>query len=326
MLLIRKLLALLFLFLSLTGFCFEKGLYAGTGSAHTISLTTAITCDVKIVWVKARTGSFAGAMYIASLAADNSFDPITNGGFVSGIITNVGRGSFDVGTSTSSNNNGTNYDYAIWGNDGRSDFDFGTYQGNGSDNVTITYPNATFTAGFIFIHGASQETFFRTGTMAGDLSCGIFSATGCTTNRIQQSNAGNMQIGSNAAVNNNGTTYVYFIIKASITWFSEISYATTAVDNTDVDTFSLTPELAIIRCTNTTGGGIAYRFGAQSGDNSYIGSANNQSGNQIQNFHTNGIQIGTNSVVNTASSTCYVAAWSTPPAYVSSTRGFQQWW
>lgn len=85
----------------------------------------------------------------------------------------------------------------------------GTYTGNASDDRSIT--GIGFTPKFVQIKASAITEVARYG-VTGDNSWYMDTSTSFAANFIQAFNSDGFQLGSNAGVNNNGTTYYYLAI------------------------------------------------------------------------------------------------------------------
>ncbi len=84
----------------------------------------------------------------------------------------------------------------------------GTYVGNGADNRVISALG--FRPEAVYISRAFNLTpVFRSSSMTGDNTKVMGSATALASNMIQWLTNDGFEVGSDAAVNNNGTTYTF---------------------------------------------------------------------------------------------------------------------
>ena len=90
----------------------------------------------------------------------------------------------------------------------------GSYPGDGQPSQSIA--GVGFQADVLIIKGAdaSQKSVIRMSTMTGDASKNI-NSSGMLTNNIQSLDADGFTVGSDANVNNSGTTYYWMAFKAN---------------------------------------------------------------------------------------------------------------
>ncbi|MGH7484095.1 MAG: DUF7483 domain-containing protein [bacterium] len=117
---------------------------------------------------------------------------------------------FTVGTSSRVNNSGkTIYWTAMKAGD---ELKVSSYVGNGVDDRSIT--GVGLQPIWVITMGDGNDSLFRPATVAGDASF-VIDGSAQVTNRIQALQADGFQIGTNATVNQSGTTYHYIAWAAS---------------------------------------------------------------------------------------------------------------
>ena len=219
----------------------------------------------------------------------------------------------------------------------------GSYVGNGLDSqdvcwnseagceITATNTNSapTFQPDFVLIKGdlAAQGWILKTASMVGDLACTINTGTDCVTDRIQALNTTGFQIGANAQTNTNTTTYHFIAIKDNgQTDFTVGDYTVTASpaddrnidisDTSDTASADFLPGMVFVKC-NSANAGVWNT--TDMGANSTSGfSQEADQGNAIQLLASTGFQLGTDSQVQDASTTCYYAAFKDVSTYTKS--------
>ncbi len=175
----------------------DVGRYTGNGTSQTIS-TIGFQSETAFVF-----GEGGTQVVFRTNQSANTFDLSNNGAFASA-ITAIGADSFAVGNSSSTNQSSTAYHYFAF-NEATSYFKTGTYTGNGVDNRNIT--GVGFESEFLITKATSVNSF----------AIGKTESTGYNTdanvagaiNQLQALQSDGFQVGTDATVNQNGTSYMY---------------------------------------------------------------------------------------------------------------------
>ncbi len=218
----------------------DVGQYTGNGSSQTVGnigfqAETAFVFGVGATQVVYRTNQ-----------STSTFDLSNNGAFASA-ITSFGATSFDVGNSSSTNQSSTAYHYFAF-NEATSYFKTGTYTGNGSDNRNIT--GVGFESEFVITKATSINNFAIGKTESTGYNTDVNVAG--TFNQLQALQSDGFQIGTDAAVNQNGASYMY------MAWRQHD--AAIIVDTTsDSTTGSTTSSINALRAAKGADGQISLR-------------------------------------------------------------------
>jgi hypothetical protein len=179
----------------------------------------------------------------------------------------------------------------------------GSYTGDGQDDRAIG--GAGFQPDIVIVScDCGRSSIIRTSTMSGDASK-VFTNNGALQpDRIQSLDADGFTVGRNNQVNRNGDTYYWVAIQAG----SDISLGTYVGDGNDdrsISGIGFRPEWVI---TIGDGQQAWFRPDGASGDLSY--KINNPGGavNRIQDFTSDGFQIGSHNNVNDAGVTFHYIA------------------
>ena len=268
------------------------GSYVGTGVAHGI-IGVGFQPDFVLVKSAAanesvfRSSSMGGTKQASSNAAFNATD-----------ITSLDADGFSIGTNARVNTNLVTYHYLAIRDDGVGDFKVSTYVGDGVDPHNIA--GVGFQPDLVIICvDAGQFSFFKPSSLAGDASLGFGATAGVLTDRIQALQADGFQVGLNAAVNTNLTTYHYIAAKNVAGQFNAFTYLGDAADNRNINGQGMTPKFCLTKRDGATASGV--RFGDEVGDLSLKMDASAEAADRIQDFHSDGFQIGTDASVNAAS-------------------------
>lgn len=278
-----------------------NGIYIGNGSAgHAIATDN----DPDFVIVKARDVSAIGAAVAktATMGTDFAKDLDSNStALESGLITLTGTG-FTTGTDVRVNSNGVVYHYlAIQAVGSDTEFEVGSYAGNGSDNRNISLATITGTPGIVMIFGDfAAGAFWRSNVHSGDLSQWFSSIAAATTNGIQSFGAGTFQVGTRDQVNHGaGTpTYHYVAIMEVASKMEVVSYTGNGADNRSITGAGFRPNWAMVQARDSNARGMVLRGPAHVGDQTSFISSTGDITDHIQDFESDGIQIGTNARVN----------------------------
>lgn len=170
----------------------------------------------------------------------------------------------------------------------------GSYTGNGVDGTNISIGVTPVIAYVQEGSGGLQPGVWRTATQVGDLSFAMNSATGAAANRIQSLGASLFNIGNDARVNTNLSTYYYFAFAAST---DQVRHGSYIGNNTDDRDITISPALEPVwlwvkRHASANQRLIACRYSSHSGDVANVISTG-ESADIVQAFNTNGFQVGT---------------------------------
>lgn len=193
----------------------EIGTFTGNGSSRTINMSQSFTPAALFV-IGVGNDAQGDHLYFttaASISAGGSLRCAGTNTIQSGQVTALGVGTFAVGTDGGTNGNTGTYGYIAF-KSSPNIIEASTYTGNGTDNHDVTFSSAFASApDWIFVKTDSQEGVHKPTALAGDASL-YFSGTAVSTDRIQSSGSGpTFQVGTNAQVNTNATTYYYLAIR-----------------------------------------------------------------------------------------------------------------
>ncbi len=179
----------------------DVGLYTGNGTSQTISN---IGFQAETAFVLGESGS---QTVLRTNQNANTFDLSNNGAYAGG-ITSFGSDNFAVGNSLATNQNAINYHYFAF-NDNANYFRTGTYTGTGLDNRNIT--GVGFESEFVIVKATSTNNFAigKTESTGIQRRCQRAGAT----NQTQALQSDGFQVGSDATVNQNGTSFMYLAWK-----------------------------------------------------------------------------------------------------------------
>ncbi|MDX6582240.1 MAG: hypothetical protein QOI10_1424 [Solirubrobacterales bacterium] len=178
------------------------------------------------------------------------------------------------------------------------DFASGTYTGNGIDSRNIT--GLAFQPDLVIVKsaGATAATA-RTRTMTGDVSKSLAGATALSSNMIQSLLADGFQVGTNAAVNTNGTVYQWVAMTSAVGTLSVGSYVGDGSASRSISGLGYSPEAAMVLPADATvplmrisGMTTSFRFDSATGTASAINS-----------LDADGFTVGNSTSTNTAGTT-----------------------
>lgn len=184
----------------------------------------------------------------------------------------------------------------------------GKYTGNGVDSTNIT--TVGFRPRFLMIKGNGAGVW-RTQIMPRDVTNYLATTTSGQADIIQEFLANGFQVGTSLRVNTNATTYYY----VALNWNSAQAYARNGLyigdgnDSRNITTtgINFTPDFLMLQSSTSTTSSVVYRTAEMSGDVSgkFDGATVT---NLLQNFQSNGFQVGTAAGVNTSSLPYYFTA------------------
>ncbi len=184
----------------------------------------------------------------------------------------------------------------------------GGYTGDGIDNTGIT--GVGFEPDFVLIKGndsTNSAPICKVSAMAGDFAVEVGQSTASTTNMIQTLDADGFTIGNDEHANENGVVYKWIAIKDDGNGdFAVGTYEGDGIDDTEITGLGFDPVCVwVLR----SGGSSAWRTTDNISNESMVFNGSGDATNEIQDFVTDGFEIGTNSRVNTDGVNYWWVAW-----------------
>jgi uncharacterized membrane protein len=273
------------------------GSYVGNGAdARPI---TGVGFQPDVIIIKASTAR-AGIIRTSTMSGDAAKVLGTATALQNNHIESLDADGFTVGSHQDVNTSGTTY-YWVAMKVG-SDLTVGSYIGNGVDNRSIT--GVGFQPVWVITLGDGDDSVFRPDILAGDNSY-LITGTGKVANRIQSFQADGFQVGSNADVNESGTTF-HYIAWAASPQVSTGSYVGNGVDNRSITGIGFQPLMAWVKRDDAQA--AVWRPLSAAGDRTLYWAATAETTNRIQALQADGFQVGTNAQVNTNLSIYYYLA------------------
>jgi hypothetical protein len=217
---------------------------------------------------------------------------------------------FQVGSASNVNGSGNTIYYAAfggaanWSASGSFQMTTGSYVGTGS-SFSIT--GLGFQPDLVIIKdSAANYAVFRTRVMPGDSTAYLANAAANFTGGITALGSDGFTIGTSAIVNTSGNTYYWEafggafnpITNSGSTDFAIGAYTGNGIDNRNITRLPFQPDLVTIKRNGTSVG--VWRTSALSGDLSSYFSATADGSDIIQTLNSDGFQIGTSGIVNSA--------------------------
>jgi len=283
-------------------FRFEVGMFSGNG-ADNRNISTVASFAISAMLIKCNGATYA-PMKTSSIAGDGADDLGGGGGIATNKIQSLGTGTFQVGSSSTTNVSGTdNCFYVAWGADANNDLAVGTYVGDGTNDRNIVISPA-FQPGAVIILGEMDDSnVWRLSAMAGDASLD-FALGGAGTNEIQAFNANGFQIGTDIQVNDGtGGTVDYYplSVKDVANYATSGTYTATGSPSDGLEiTVGFQPDMVIVK-SDTADGVAIIRTSAMTGDFACPITNVACGANFIQSFTATGFTIGTSASVQSAS-------------------------
>jgi hypothetical protein len=277
------------------------GSYTGNSSAGSNDnrdIVISPACQPSMVFIKGNTGG-GGFDFVLSTTAMGADGTIVLTGTSAGIISNsiqaFNADGFEVGTSSTVNNNGSTYYYAAICDNGQNDFAVGSYTGSsGTDNRDLIISPA-FQPSIVFVMSTNSGFHAWRGdtSHSGDNASRFNTAAADSGNFIQAFNADGFEVGS--TFNTNAVTYYYVAFKgtASVT---NGSFSGNGSDNQTKSVTTFTPDMVWIKGASATRE-MSYKLGSMAGDLSSCGEVDPTT-DQIQALNSDGFQVGTSTCSN----------------------------
>jgi len=290
-------------------FFMQRGSYTGTGVAK--SIETSFAPDLVII----KANYTEQAVWSTSLFKDlTQYFAVTTVGF-SGGITSMGTTSFSIGTHSTVNTNGINYEYVVYGNATSplkgvkaADFAIGAHTGNAITSRAIDHLG--FDPDLVVIKrvDSAGAAVWSSSAMAANTNA-YFSATIDTTDGsiFQTFNATGFTLGSGGA-NTANVEFAWFAFKEG-SFFDVGSYAGDSVDDRSVTGLGFTPDYVWTKRTAATGGVHKSSSGTIGANESQHFLALANSLNHIKTLIADGFTLGTSTEANATGSTYNYASW-----------------
>jgi len=226
-----------------------------------------------------------------------------------GIITSYDSDGFTLPNSAFSNASGTQYYWTAIAGSG-SELAIGNYTGDGADDRDAI-SGLAFQPTACFIRRRNLNSVFlnyRISSMTGDTTYQLGNASGLIGNMIQQFNPDGVQIGNAGGVNGTAAVFDWIAFTPPVGYGTMGSYVGNGTDNSDlVSGLTFQPEFLLIK--GNTNQECVLRTTAHSGDTAtlLLNSTNNLP-NRIQQFNSDGAQLGNTVQVNSAAVTYHYMA------------------
>lgn len=194
----------------------------------------------------------------------------------------------------------------------------GSYVGDGADNHAIT--DVGFSPDLVIVKGGVNIACFKTKHMPFDLTAFLAGNIAHFSGGVKGLLPNGFQVGTDAKVNANGTTYYYIAIKGydAQNFFRVFTYVGKVGDNRQLNDANIffTPDIAWAKGNNAQNPSV--RTKEVVGDNSWHFSGSIDAVNEIQAFISNGLELGNSSRINQAGIDFYGIALKHYPGIISS--------
>ncbi len=271
----------------------KVGSYLGTGVAQSITGLGFAMNSGSNTFLLIKGGANIAQVTTSEMGA-NKTQNITGSTPGAGEVTSLDAGGFTVGTLGGVNTLATTYHYlAIYDSAGTS-FKTGTYAGNATGPRSITAPG--FSVDWVGIWDDLGDTGgYRTSDMATD-SYLPYGASAQLTDRILSLDATGFTVSFRNEVNGTGRNYYWAAFDTTANAFKPITYTGNGTDSRDITGMGFSPDCVWDKDTTTDA--MAIRFSTESGDNAFLMTATGEATDIIQNFGSDGFQVGTSGNTN----------------------------
>lgn len=273
-----------------TGNAVDNRSITGVGFAPDVVIVKAATADIGVISTATMLGDTSKPLNGATALVANRIQSLTANGFT-------------IGTDVTVNRNATVYYWTALKTSAASSV-VGTYSGSGSAKSIDT---VGFQPHFVAVFSAGAHIAVeRFAGMSRTYAYG--SNTGVTTGVTGFSSSG-FSVGTDAAVNANGTTYHYLALTSNGNNVWAGSFAGNGADNRNITGPGFEPIHVNLRAdsSGTARRGI-HRPAALPGDSAQSYTATANAANLIQSLTTTGFQVGTDANVNASGTTYYALA------------------
>ena len=282
----------------------DSGTYAGN-STDDRNITVVFDPDYCVVFDDAGGAPWFTTDDVISDTAGGSVNWRQNAVTATNRIQALGTALFQVGTDSGVNGTGTDYFWVCMQDDGGGDFEIGTYEGNATDDRTISLGTITGTPEVVMIkNGDSTDSgAWRTASLSSNESMPFHQFGGLRGNEIQDFSTGGFQVGTGGETNASGETYFYIALGPGNT-VDEGTYTGNGTDDRDITAPGWEPEYTQVK--NSDGNDAIARTEAIGTDTSASFTFSAFTGaNAIQDHISTGFEIGTADEVNTNTDTYY---------------------
>ncbi len=174
----------------------------------------------------------------------------------------------------------------------------GTYTGNGVDATNIA--GVGFRPDIVIVKGGANIAVMRIKEMVGDTSAILVGSTANAADCIQEILNDGFQVGTDAKVNANETTYYYIAMRglSGQNHFRTGRYVGDGTDNRNYagGGLNFTPDIVLLKVNSAANATL--RTSAMIGDTSSLLTSSANAANLIQSLISNGFQVGSSSQVN----------------------------
>ena len=280
------------------------GSYTGNGTSQSI---TGVGFQPDVVIIKGDTNKNA-ILRSSTMTGDASKSLVGNSSLLSGRIQSLDTDGFTVGSNADVNLGSTAY-YWVAFKEAAGQLDVGTYPGNSTDDHNIS--GVGFQPDYVIVLSeGTHNVLHHSSTMPADFSV-RFSEQTMFTDRIQLFQSDGFQVGTHNQVNMSGTTYHYVAFKESAGQMSVGSYAGNGANDRNIPGVGFQPVYLILKAEGVN---AAHRTSSVTGDATLDFKTVANYADGIQEFQTDGFQVGTHSKVNQSTRTYYWMAFNNAPA------------
>lgn len=282
-------------------FQMATGSYTGNGTSQSI---TEAGFQPDVVIIKSDTNAGLTIFTTSAIAVDSTFD-FVNSSYFAGAITSLDTNGFSIGSDAYANSDTITYRWIAFTGSGGSNFKVGSYVGNGVDDTSIE--GVGFQPDLVWVKRSGFSAVWRSSSMIGDVSY-IFNGLAELVNRIQALEIDGFQVGT--TINSSDAVYYYIAFKATAGSMAVGTYIGNGLDDdtTLVSGLGFQPEFAWIENVSSAYGAI-HRSASISGDSTQWFTKGANIVDCIQDFTSDGLELGASSKVNALDSTYYYTAW-----------------
>ena len=285
------------------------GSYTGDGNATQGIAGVGFTPTA--VLVKNDSANQAVVIRINTMPALDS-KPWGGAGYATTGIRSLDADGFTVGNHARVNTNGNIYRYVAWIDNGDGDFFEAGYQGNNTDNRSISGVGFQPDAVFIF-EDSTSPPWLRHKDDSTDISHTM--AASSASNLIQAFEADGFQIGNDPGVNQNNADYEYMAMLSDAGVFAQGNFEGDGIDGKAI-TVGFRPDVVIVKNIDTSSELGPFTTSESGADNSHHFGSNADEANLIQSLTATGFTVGDDASVNNNGDTIIWWAWAIPAVAV----------
>lgn len=275
----------------------DSGTYVGD---NTVDRLISTAFQPGLVFVKRLVGTGSEGLVWRTSSWPSNTSATIDGALSTNQIRNFEAGGFRVGNSLATNGDNTETYHWVAFNADNDHWATGSYTGDGIDNRGVD-TGVTWSPGIVIVQrvNTSASGVWKSDAMGSNNSLRFSFGGGFLIDQIKTLGA-TFTVGTSLFVNASNDSYVFLSLRTTDA-SRQGTYDGNATDNRKITT-TLAPQCVFIQRRVSTEQRHAWRPPTTSGDASWVGGVAGLVTDAIQQFFTDGFEVGTRAAVNTSDS------------------------